>query len=87
MERVLGAIAWAELRGRDRGLRGPSGAWLAVWVLATAFRHLRKLVAAEPVVVREELKPGEQLVITHFEKEKRPSRRARRRARKAGADA
>lgn len=87
MERVLGAIAWAELRGRDRGLRGSSGAWLAVWVLATAFRHLRKTVAAQPVVVREELKPGEQLVITHFEKEKRVSRGARRRARKTGADA
>ncbi len=87
MERLLGAIAWAELRGRDRGLRGPSGAWLAVWVLTVAYRHLRKMLATEPVVVREELKPGEQLVITHFAKEKAPSRRARRRERKATADA
>lgn len=88
MERIVRAIAWAELRGRDRGLRGASGAWLAVWVLTVAFRHLRKMVAAEPVVIREELKPGEQLVITHFAKDAAPavtgsSRRARRRARSA----
>lgn len=87
MERLLGAIAWAELRGRDRGLRGSSGAWLAVWVLAVAFRHLRKMAAAEPVVVREELKPGQQLVITHFPKQASRSRRAERRERKAAAEA
>ncbi len=82
-------MAWAELRGRDRGLRGSSGAWLAVWLVSVAYRHLRKMMAEDPVVVREVLQPGQQLVITHFDKGTEPaapadlSRRERRRARKA----
>ncbi len=80
-------MAWAELRGRDRGLRGSSGAWLAVWVLTIAFRQLRKMAGPDPIVVREVLQPGQQLVITHFAKDQAPavpgkqSRRARRKAR------
>jgi hypothetical protein len=85
LQRILSGIAWAELRGRDRGLRGSSGAWLAVWVLAAAFRHLRKMLATDPVVVREELRPGQQLVVTHFPAPERQSRRAKRRARRAAA--
>ena len=79
-------MAWGELRGRDRGLRGSSGAWLAVWVVTVAYRYLRKMAAPEPTVIREELKPGEQLVITHFSKDasetiaRKPSRRSRRKA-------
>lgn len=79
-------MAWGELRGRDRGLRGSSGAWLAVWVIAVAYRYLRKMAAPEPTVIREELKPGQQLVITHFAKDATPdaipkkSRRSRRKA-------
>ena len=79
-------MAWGELRGRDRGLRGSSGAWLAIWVVAVAYRHLRKMAAREPTVIREELKPGQQLVITHFAKDATPgpipkkSRRSRRKA-------
>ncbi len=88
MERLAGLIAAAELRGRDKGLRGASGAWLAVWVLTISFRHLRKWMAPEPVVVREVLLPGQQLVVTHYPKGTEPpepgpaprSRRARRRA-------
>ena len=68
MERLAGLIAWAELRGRDRGLRGASGAWLAIWVLATAYKRLRDWTGPDPVVVREVLAPGQQLVITHFPK-------------------
>ena len=82
MERLAGLIAWAELRGRDRGLRGASGAWLAVWVLTTAYKRLRRWTGPDPVVVREVLAPGQQLVITHFPKgtetpapKKRPKRR------------
>ncbi len=88
MERFARMMAAAELRGRDKGLRGASGAWLAVWVLTVAYRHLRKWMAAEPVVVREVLLPGQQLVVTHYPKGTEPpepapaprSRRARRRA-------
>lgn len=79
-------MAWGELRGRDRGLRGSSGVWLAVWVVTVAYRYLRKMAAPEPTVIREELQPGQQLVITHFAKDatpgdgSKPSRRSRRKA-------
>lgn len=78
-------MAWGERRGRDRGLRGPSGAWLAVWIVTVAYRRLRKMTEVEPTVVREELRPGQRLVITHYEKgaeiTETPRRRGRRRAR------
>ena len=88
MERLARTMAVAELRGRDKGLRGASGAWLAVWVVSIAYRYLRKWTTPDPVIVRESLLPGQQLVISHFPKgaeppepERRPrSRRARRRA-------
>ncbi len=88
MERFARMMAAAELRGRDKGLRGASGAWLAVWVLTVSYRHLRKWMAPDPVVVREVLLPGQQLVVTHYPKGAEPaepipaarSRRARRRA-------
>ena len=84
MERLAGLIAWAELRGRDRGLRGASGAWLAVWVLATAYKRLRAWTGPDPVVVREVLAPGQQLVITHFPKgtESRPGKTRRKKGAK-----
>jgi hypothetical protein len=86
VERIAAGLAWAELRGRDRGLRGSSGAWLAVWVLAVSYRHIKKWAAADPVVIREKLEPGQQLVITHFAEDAAPpplpkrSRRARRKS-------
>lgn len=88
MERLARTMAVAELRGRNKGLRGASGAWLAVWVISVAYRYLRKWAAPEPVVVRETLLPGQQLVISHFPKGAEPpeparqprGRRARRRA-------
>ena len=88
MERFARLMAAAELRGRDKGLRGASGTWLAVWVLSISYRHLRKWMAPEPVVVREVLQPGQQLLVTHYPKGTEPpepepvprSRRARRRA-------
>lgn len=84
VERIAAGIAWAELRGRDRGLRGASSAWMAIWVLAVSYRYLRKLTAEEPVVIREELKPGQQMVITHFSADQTPAslpkRKRRRRA-------
>ena len=64
--------AWAELRARTDGLRGSSSAWMAVWVLLTGYRWLRRRAAPDPVVVREQLRPGEQLVITHYAKGAEP---------------
>lgn len=66
MSRVETAMAWAERRGRDRGIRGASSIWLGVWVLATGYRWIRRIAREDPVVVREVLRPGEQLVISHF---------------------
>ncbi|MGK2929035.1 MAG: hypothetical protein ACSLFO_05595 [Acidimicrobiales bacterium] len=89
MERLARLMAFVELRGRDRGLRGASGAWLAVWVLTTSYRHLKKWGAPEPVVVREALLPGQQLVISHYRTGTEPpapqptSRRARRKQKRA----
>ena len=84
MSRVSSAMAWAELRGRDRGLRGSSSAWMAIWVLATGYRVLKRLTATEPVVVREILRPGEQLVVTHFDHGDEPDEPVRRRRRRKG---
>ena len=86
VERIARTMAWGELRGRDRGLRGSSSVWLAVWVVSVAYRYLRKMTAQEPTVIREKLEPGQQLVITHFDKADAPeaiakkSRRSRRKA-------
>jgi hypothetical protein len=78
VERLAAIMAWAELRGRDRGLRGASSAWLAIWVLTVAWRHLKEWTQPEPVVVRE------RLVITNYVKGTEPpepetGRRRRRR--------
>lgn len=87
MERLARTMAVAELRGRDKGLKGASGFWLAIWVLSVSYRYLRKWTSPEPVVVREALLPGQQLIISHFPKGAAPpepprgrkARRARRR--------
>ena len=68
MTRVARAMSWAEDRGRSRGLRGSSSIWLALWVLATGYRYVKKLAEPDPVIIRERIEPGEELVITHFAK-------------------
>ena len=78
------AAAWAELRARSDGLRGSSSAWMAIWVLLTGYRYIKRKAAPDPVVIRERLEPGQQLVVTHFAKGAAPddpvaSRRRRRR--------
>lgn len=69
-------VSALETRARQRGLRGNSGAWLAVWVLVVGTRYLRRLAVRQPVVVREVLAPGERLVITHRERSRRRKRRS-----------
>lgn len=87
--RIATAIAWAEMRGRERGLRGSSSTWLAVWVAAAGYRWIKRVAAPEPVVVREVLHPGQRLVVTHYTKDQEPpplsalSPRARKRAARA----
>lgn len=87
VSRIARAMAWAEARGRDKGLRGASSTWLAIWVLATGYRYIKRLAAPDPVIVRERIRPGEQLLITHYAKGAEPDeppteRRRRRRARR-----
>lgn len=82
--RFAKVAAWAELRARTDGLRGSSSAWMAIWVLLTGYRYLKRKAAPDPVVVRERLDPGQQLIVTHFAKGAAPadpvaSRRRRRR--------
>ena len=81
--RFAKVAAWAELRARTDGLRGSSSAWMAIWVLLTGYRWLKKRMAPDPIVVRERLEPGQQLVVTHYAKgtdpQAVPGRRRRRR--------
>ena len=45
---------------------GTSQAWLAVWVVVSGLRMLRKVVSrTEKIVYSEELRPGETIVIAH----------------------
>ncbi|HEU5081787.1 MAG TPA: hypothetical protein VFU14_00465 [Acidimicrobiales bacterium] len=86
--RVAKVAAWAELRARTDGLRGSSSVWMAIWVLLTGYRYIKRKAAPDPVVVRERLEPGQQLVITHFAKGAEPAddqvtRRGRRRRRRS----
>ncbi len=52
--------------GFARGIGGSRG-WLALGVVAGGLRMLRKMATREPdVVYREELYPGQSVVIQHF---------------------
>ncbi|MDQ4069083.1 MAG: hypothetical protein M3203_06380 [Actinomycetota bacterium] len=52
--------------GLARGIGG-SRAWLAVGVTAGAFQVVRRALKREPeIVYREELHPGQSLVIQHL---------------------
>lgn len=88
VERLARTMAWGEIRGRDKGLQGSSSTWLAIWVITVAYRYLRKWASPDPVIVREVLLPGQQLVVSHYPKGGAPpapprSRRARRKAARA----
>ncbi len=57
-----------KLRGvaYDRGVKGDSGALLALWILMAGFRFIRKrAVRTNDLVYRGTLEEGQQLVITH----------------------
>ena len=60
---VLGRLQSAGIR---KGFFGTSRPWLIVGVTAWAIRRARGLVRREEaVVLREPLRPGESLLITH----------------------
>lgn len=67
---LKGAVIMRELqdRGSARGLYGNSTAWLVVWILLMGWRAFKKLNQPERIVVAEALKPGDRLLIEHFEK-------------------
>lgn len=89
MGKVSRLIGMAERMGRRKGLLGRSSTWLGVWVAAAGYRKLRDFLSEEPEIIREEIGPGQQLVITHYVKGEEPpepvklSRRQRRKARRA----
>lgn len=87
MPSIARLVAWADLRSRNDGLRGASSAWMAVWVFLQGYRYIKRKMAPDPVVVRERLEPGEQLVITHFAKGAAPEevQVSRRRRGRTGA--
>lgn len=73
LPQIAKIAAWAELRARTDGLRGSSSTWMAIWVLLTGYRYIKRRSGPDPVVIRERLEPGQQLVVTHFAKGAAPS--------------
>jgi len=65
-------------RGIRQGLAEGSAIWLAVAVAAGVIRLLTR--PEEPRVIREELAPGETIVVTHRPGPSSPTRRERRQA-------
>jgi hypothetical protein len=62
------AVDLLHRKSKEKGLLGDSSAWLGVWVAVVGGRWLYRAAQRKPVVVREVLRPGEQLVISHFPK-------------------
>lgn len=61
-------------QGFARGVMGSSRGWLAFWILLTALRMVRKAAGRrEEVVYREELRPGERILIRHYRESDRPA--------------
>ena len=59
MLELLDRLAWRRYRP------GASGVWTGVALAAFLMRHYRRRTAGEAVVLREELRPGQTLVIEH----------------------
>jgi hypothetical protein len=54
-----------ERLARRRGRAGAHPAWIAVSLAAFLLREYQKRAGRDVVALREELKPGESLLITH----------------------
>jgi hypothetical protein len=62
-DRIVGSALRRAVR---RGVRRGSNFWLGVGVATFCLRMVRRLTRAPSDVVREELLPGQTLVITHL---------------------
>ena len=58
-------LAVLERLARRRQRPGASGVWTAVALAAFLLRHYQRRAARDVVSLREELRPGESLLITH----------------------
>jgi hypothetical protein len=61
----MALIALLERLGRRRKRRGAHGLWTAVALAAFLLRQHEKRIKHDMTVLREELQPGEALLITH----------------------
>jgi hypothetical protein len=59
---LLAALEWLAARRRRPGA---SGLWTAVALAAFLLRQYQRRAARESISLREELRPGESLLITH----------------------
>jgi hypothetical protein len=55
------------LVGIRRAVHGPKP-WLYLSLAAWALRIVARIAARKPVVVRESLRPGQRIVVTHFKR-------------------
>ncbi|HEY2430446.1 MAG TPA: hypothetical protein VGI06_16010 [Acidimicrobiales bacterium] len=61
------ALRGAMRRGLRRGIGDGSRAWLAVGTVALGIRLIQRMAGpGKPIVVTEELAPGQTLVIRHL---------------------
>ena len=61
----MGLLPILERLGARRLRPGANGIWTGVAFAAFLLRHHRRRVARDQVALRQELKPGEALLITH----------------------
>lgn len=61
----MGLLPLLERLGGRRKRPGSSGVWTAVAFAAFLLRHYRRRADRNAVALREELRPGEALLITH----------------------
>lgn len=61
----MGVLSILERLGARRRRPGASGIWTAVAFAAFLLRHYQRRAARDQVALRQELKPGEALLITH----------------------
>ena len=65
-------IAFLRRRATLKGPFGGSRGWTAVWAVLLGVRLLKRLASSKPeVLLREEVKPGESLLISGIDREPR----------------
>lgn len=64
--RSSGLVSGLTVRALRRGLLGGHPGWRLALVVAGLVRLLRFLAAGRPAVLREEIRPGESLMVRHL---------------------